>query len=110
MENEFVIINKTAIQKRIEELTFMIEIGEETNPDLIKACEYRISEIELILSQSKPLIPEIEKAFDEGQSRMQYKIIEKLGLKYQNEQVSQSTILNMEVYSEAYISNLKLDI
>jgi hypothetical protein len=102
IKDEYVIINKTAIQKRIEELEKTTLVREK---DIV---EYEV--LKYWLNQSTPLIPEIEKAFDEGQNRMQHEIIERLGLRYQTEQISQSTILNMEVHSEDYIANLKLDI
>lgn len=108
MKDEFIIINKTVIQKRIERL----KQSREVEPDNYQQSYLngKIKVAEEILSQSTPLIPEIEKAFDEGQNRMQHEIIERLGLRYQTEQISQSTILNMEVHSEDYITNLKLDI
>lgn len=56
MKDEYVIINKTAIQKRIEEL-------EEIDGVI---CSHLIRELNQTLSKSTPLIPEIEKAFDAG--------------------------------------------
>jgi len=59
MEDEFIIINKTAIQQKIEELHKLCVEG-----------EYPLSafnvDLEHLLSQSVPLIPEIEKAFGAG--------------------------------------------
>ena len=134
MKNEYIIINKSVLEKRIEELfteakELLEEDGLEWQDEFLNYKDFspnfeehsdnskyfyiimgKIESLQDFLSQSTPLIPEIEKAFDEGQNRMQHEIIEKLGLKYQTEQVSQSTILNMEVHSEDYISNLKLDI
>ena len=59
MKDEFIIINKTAIQQRIEELHKLCVEG-----------EYPLSafnvDLEHLLSQSVPLIPEIEKAFGAG--------------------------------------------
>lgn len=105
--NNYIIINKDLIKKRIEEcnncLTFVTEKHD-------APYQKEINILQFILSQSTPLLPEIEKAFDEGQNRIQQHIIEKLGLKYQNIQISQTTILNMEVHHEDYISQLKLDI
>jgi hypothetical protein len=109
MKDEYIIINKTAIQK-IDELVKEANAGKTISSINSQMAESLIRFKEQLLSQSTPLIPEIEKAFDEGQNRMQHEIIEKLGLRYQTEQISQSTILNMEVHSEDYISNLKLDI
>lgn len=92
-KDEYVIINKTTIQKRIEKLQKIDEkeIWEHMEFDTLKH----------ILSQSSPLISEIEKAFDEGKS---------VGiLSYQ----PQGHTLDKELYNERkqnYISNLKLDI
>lgn len=82
MKDEYIIINKTAILKRIEELKPISEYNE-------RVGEYDsegeiISELEYILSQSIPLIPEIQKALETGrEDTIEY---------------------------EDYISNLKLDI
>jgi len=81
MENqEYIIINKTAIQKRIEELekevAFYHKVGaSHLNPNKVKV-ETELSLLKQILSQyhicyhnalqSTPLIPEIEKAYDAG--------------------------------------------
>ena len=77
-KDEYIIINKTAILKRIEEL----EKGNESmwwkERDSLKQ----------ILSQSTPLIPEIEKAF---------------GLGAANNAIGEPSLSD-------YITNLKLDI
>jgi hypothetical protein len=52
-KDEYIIINKTAIQKRIEEL-------EKTNQI------QRVDELENVLSQSTSFISEIDKAYDAG--------------------------------------------
>jgi len=104
--DEYVIINKSNLLKRIDEL----KKAQRENHFTEAIWAFAKQEVQKILSQSTPLIPVLEDAFDEGQNRMQHEIIEKLGLRYQNEQVSQTTILNMEVHSEDYISKLKLDI
>ena len=108
MKDEYIIISKKAVQKELSRLKQQRNVEPDNYTQ--SYINGKIKQLEWVLSQSTPLIPEIEKAFDEGQNRMQHEIIEKLGLKYQTEQVSQSTILNMEVHSEDYISNLKLDI
>jgi len=54
MKDEYIIINSTALQKRIEELE-----GDYDNGTL--------TELKRLLSQSTPLIPEIEKAYFEGE-------------------------------------------
>ena len=58
MNNEYIIVNKTAIQKRIEELEKIDEkeIWEHMEFDTLKH----------ILSQSTPLIPEINAAIEFG--------------------------------------------
>ena len=93
----YVIIDADTIQKRIEELENVIEekkIGVE-NERWLK------HELKQILSQSTPLIPEIEKAFDEGKG---------VGIiSYQ----PQGHTIDKELYNERkkhYITNLKLDI
>lgn len=63
MNNEYIIINKTAIQKRIEELEKY-----SSNTDFEEQRRLaRIDELQEILSQATPLIPEIEKAYFEGE-------------------------------------------
>jgi hypothetical protein len=65
MNNEYVIINKTELLKRIEEL-------EEFEQELIKSghksavTRGKIDELISLLYQSTPLIPEIEKAMNFG--------------------------------------------
>lgn len=82
-EEEYIIINKTATQKRIEELEKQFKTPHIGNIN-------RVEELKQILSQSTPLIPEIEKAFD-------------LGLAFNGEKTETETFND-------YISNLKLDI
>ncbi len=79
MKDEYIIINKTAIQKRIEELDKEISIlcragnkdWEITNIAIAKLYSEKHA-LNLFLSsiryQSTPLIPEIEKAFDAGEN------------------------------------------
>jgi len=82
MNNEYIIINKTAIQKRIEELEkYLPDTDFEEQRILAK-----IDELEEILYQSTPLIPEIEKAWLDGNTS------------------------STKDYKEDYITNLKLDI
>ena len=82
MTQEYIIVSKTAIEERINQL----------KPTLLftNKHEGEIKALENILSQSTSLIPEIEKAFDAG---------EKYG-----EQVS------LRGNKQEYISNLKLNI
>ena len=90
--NEYIIVNKTAIQQRIEEL-------ESTDT----ACwEYQlgqIKELKQILSQSTPLIPEIERAFDAGHCLSGRSNFRKETKEYKS-----------YIDKQNYISNLKLDI
>jgi len=85
MKDELIIINKTAIQKRIEELEN--KKGIDTFEDNCIFAEKQT--LKQLLSQSTPLIPEIEKAFDLGFSTPE---------SYYKED------------KQDYISNLKLDI
>ena len=83
-KDEYIIINKTAIQKRIEEL----EKAQKENPLTGAIWAFAKQELEKVLSQSTPLIPEIDKAYWAG---MQF-VGEDKGS------------------PNEYISNLKLDI
>lgn len=92
MNNEYIIINKTQLLKRIEELSF---IGKSQGLTEHQFAEKSI--IENIVSQSTPLIPEIEKAFDEGSSA------------HSNSQDwNHPTTFDQD--KQDYISNLKIDI
>jgi hypothetical protein len=93
MDNkEYIIINKTAIQKRIEELEWSLSNISES---YIPKHEAQIYALKQILSQSTPLIPEIKKAFDAGNSYC-------IG----SHELFEQTYPN----KKEYISNLKLDI
>ena len=87
IEKEYLIINKTAIQKRIEELEYLRKHSSSDNNDYYQG---QIKALNEILSQSTPLIPEVEKAFEEGFDKC----------------LEDNTIMN----PTDYISNLKLDI
>ena len=66
MENqEYIIISKTAIQKRIEELEKqrLLELKDDFYDTLYLG---EINSLKQILSQSTPLVPEIDKAYDAG--------------------------------------------
>lgn len=96
MKDEYIIVNKTAIQKRIEELREL----EDSTDRIIYADKFftRRSELVQLLSQSTPLIPEIEKAFDAG---------------YDLNTFEQLEIPNEErdcLNTQDYIDNLKLEI
>lgn len=82
MNDEYIIINKSVLEKRIEKLKKK------------KLLSSEVKELEKVLSQSTPLIPEIEKAIKEG-----------------IEMRSESQIYGRtEKTTEDYISKLKLDI
>jgi hypothetical protein len=62
MKDEYIIISKTAIQKRIEELEEeQKQINEEKEPISLNINLKKQILIREILSQSTPLIPEVEK-------------------------------------------------
>ena len=91
MNNEYIIISKTAIQKRIEELEeeYKSESAHQFNTyvgKLMKEIMIEIMILKQILSQSTPLIPEIESAYYNG-----------------------GNMREKEEF-DFYISNLKLDI
>ena len=94
MKNEYIIINKTNIQKRIEELK-----NTET-----ASWEYQlgqIKELKQILSQSTPLIPEIEKAWKSG---------EEYGVCDWADFMGEPAPINKQDYISILLHNLKLDI
>jgi len=97
MKNEYIIINKTQLLKRIEDLEKEIKFlqARDAYGDIGKLSAYK-----QILSQSTPLIPEIEKAFDEGSESPRiagsYPTFERLKEQQQDKQ--------------DYISNLKLNL
>jgi hypothetical protein len=88
MKNEYVIISKTATEKRIEKLKK--DLKDEPNPFLNTSYQTELDTLKHILFQSIPLIPEIENAFDEGSSYL-------------------DITLPIECKQD-YISNLKLNI
>ena len=88
MKDEYVIINKTAILKRVEILERLYKTSEKPS---IQGTIYNQLSIDLkqILSQSTPLIPVVEDAFREG---------------------SNYGGMDKNYVAGDYISNLKLDI
>lgn len=85
MKDEYIIINKTALQKRIGEVEksyFKVKGNNDADEHFLDGRRTSLKEI---LSQSSPLIPEIEKAL-----------------------YTKGAWYNDEV--EDYITNLKLDI
>lgn len=107
MEKEYIIINKTTIQKRIDELETKRNSEHKKGRDK-SALRYEntILELKQILSQSTPLIPDIEKAYDAG-----YLEGYNLG---QNDAEKHPLALSIANHihkdKKDYISNLKLDI
>ena len=92
MKNEYIIINKSQIEKRIEELKESLATSEAHNDKIRASIEtFEIKQLEWCLSQSTPLIPEIEKSISYGIRK------------------SFSSKKHSEVKQD-YISNLKLDI
>lgn len=84
--DEYIILNKTTIQKRIEELKYKREVEPDNYTQ--SYLDGKIKQLEQILSQSTSLIPEIEKAFGLGAANN----------------------ANGKPLLSDYISNLKLDI
>lgn len=67
MEDEYIIINRTTFEKRIEELEGNYKNLDFAGKNTIgKMVEYEINLLKQILSQSTPLIPEIEKSYHVG--------------------------------------------
>ena len=64
--DEYIIVNKTVLLKRIEELKQL------TTRHIGYAEQEVYDKIDNLISQSTPLIPEIEKAFDAGSERDEY--------------------------------------
>ena len=100
VDSEYAIINKTDIEKRIEEWEtelqecFKAPVGE-FNSDYVSTLQQAINTAREISSQSIPLIPEIEKAWINGNTP-------KLG--------EFAHLIEDDVRKQDYISNLKLDI
>jgi len=102
MTKEYVIIDKALLEKRIEELerwnyieekatTFKSPVHYEHSRRMIIQNQEIVLELKKVLSQSTPLLPEIEKAFNAGSERGEHG--------YGNANNKQD-----------YISNLKLNI
>ena len=98
MKDEYVIISKTAIQKRIEELESKIIPNPNFNSEIDShnlLFMAKQNELNKIISQSTPLIPEIEKAYTKAFSEG---IVFGMHTEYKYKT------------SQDYIANLKLDI
>lgn len=94
-ENQYIIISKTALEKRIEQLEK--QIPEYKYEDYYEILIQERDTLKDILHQSIPLLPEIEKAFDAG---IEY------GFYAAYNGDSEGDIQD----NETYIRNLKLDI
>ena len=97
MKDEYIIISKTALEKRIEKLQKEVIIE---HYDFIRVNS-KIDELKGLLSQSTPLIPEIEKAFDAGE-RYKTFIVENWDDDGEGDQIN--------INKKDYILNIKLDI
>lgn len=88
MKDKYIIINRTVLEKRIEELK---TISNQTATSVydVDVEGFILEELEQILSKSIPLIPEIENAFREGSRYGGY---------------------DKDYVAGDYIENLKLDI
>lgn len=62
MNNEYIIVNKTLLEKRIKELESLGKKDKEG----YNLYQIVIVELKKLLSESTPLIPEIENAYDKG--------------------------------------------
>lgn len=89
MENEYIVINKTELLKKMED--WVNKFGNEDSESVSEAIHL----FQSLSSQSTPFIPEIKKAFDAGDAACVHRVVQE-----------------REDYltSEKYISNLKLDI
>jgi hypothetical protein len=107
MNNEYVIINKTELLKKIKELEESLVVSEANNDSIRAGIEtFKIEQLEWCLSQSTLLIPEIEKVFNAGYIRG-YDV----GHGDAQSHPLALTIANhIHKDRQNYISNLKLDI
>ena len=103
---EYVIIDKKAIENRLEKLKVFQYHNQEA-----------IYELEQILSQSTPLIPEIEKSFDSGVNSVILKIINEKDNTIGHSKGFTTRVIGewvepypREYVKKDYLSNLKLDI
>ena len=96
MKNEYIIINKTKLLDSIKELEEKKKNLEVDDFETFNFLSDQISLLKQILSQSTPLIPEIEKAFDEGFNS--------------EEEIYKGNPTGKIIGKQDYISNLKLDI
>ena len=99
MNNEYVVINKTVIEKRIEEWEAELQecykapVGK-FNHDYVSTLQQAIVTAREILSQSTPLVPELQKTWNAA-------YIDALSIDEETYK---------PLFFEDFISNLKLDI
>lgn len=98
--NEYIIIDKDALLKRIEELEDLRKYSSSDNNDYYKG---QIMALNNILSQSTPLIPEIERAIEYGLSSFE-------DFDADSNYDAASRIQGLKEIQQDYISNLKLDL
>ena len=103
MNNEYIIVDKTVLENRIQELEKDLE--DEPNPFLNTSYQSELDVLKKILSQSTPLIPVIEQAVEFGKDIRREKsfINNNYGSPFVDYEDSTEETNN-------YISNLKLDI
>lgn len=89
MKDQYIIVNQTALEKRLAELKFQRE--REPSNDTQSYLDGKIKQLKEILSQSISFISEIEKAYDAG------KVDEELSKMFDNPK-------------GRYLGSLKLDI
>lgn len=94
MKDEYIIINRTALEKRLKELKYQRQVEPDNHTQ--SYLNGKIKQLDEILSQSTPLIHIIENAFDAGQ-------------KYGEDNACNAEI-DLHNNKQDYISNLKLDI
>lgn len=111
MNNEYIIVNKTSLEKKIEEWElelqecFKASIGE-YNSDYVSNLQQAISITKELISISTPLIPEIEKAFD-ASFHKGYVVGQKDA---ESHPLALSIADHIHKDRKDYITNLKLDI
>lgn len=110
MKDEYIIVNKTGICKRITKLKAKNNLNTSKREWVYeKGQEYALKRI---LSQSIPLIPEIEKAFDSGcaytvQSQIHQYLVPKFNpFGFRNHE----DMVQIHPDKQEYINNLKLEI
>lgn len=119
-KSEYLIIKKSTIQQRINDLESKLVANPKNDENVDEFNLFWISkqnELHQVLSNSIPLIPEIEKAFDSGVNSVILKIInEKDNTIGHSKGFTTRKIgewvepYSREYIKQDYISNLKLDI